>query len=107
MRLLDAVKARGDATTARGRNRAALMAIQDEIEEVLAAGYTWQDAYEPLIEQGRIDMSYHTFRLHCIAMGLQTTPKSYTKETVPEDAIGVRKAAPKRASAKKKAAKRS
>lgn len=76
-RLIDAVRERGQAATARGRNRAAVVAIADEIEEVLAAGYTWQDAYLPLKEEGRIDMSYHTFRLHCKAVGLELSPKSY------------------------------
>ena len=46
------------------RNRSSFLAHSKEIQEALAAGCSVKSIWETLIEEGRIDFSYTSFRLY-------------------------------------------
>jgi Family of unknown function (DUF5338) len=63
----------------RGRHRAAFIAVRPLVEGGLTCGYTMKATWEALREEGKLSMTYETFRAHCRQVGLgrlTTTPPS-------------------------------
>ena len=46
------------------RKLSAFLAVKDEVVSCLSAGYEIKTVYEYLIEKGKLDCHYETFRLH-------------------------------------------
>ena len=49
----------------RGRHRAAFIAVRPLVEAALLAGYTMKATWQALREEGKVSMTYETFRTHC------------------------------------------
>lgn len=62
----------------RGRHRAAFIAVRPLIEAALCSGHTLKATWEALREEGKLSMTYESFRKYCRATGLgrETLPKS-------------------------------
>lgn len=54
----------------RGRHRAAFIAVRPLIEGALGRGHTLKATWEALREEGKLSMTYESFRRYCRAMGL-------------------------------------
>jgi hypothetical protein len=74
--LLSRLRQKVSASSGRRHHRAIFIAMHDEIAEALGAGYTLKAIWELLREEGRLAMSYATFRAHCKAAGLKRVSKS-------------------------------
>ena len=49
----------------RGRHRAAFIALRPHVEASLNGGHTMKATWETLRAEGRLSMTYETFRTHC------------------------------------------
>lgn len=49
----------------RGRHRAAFIALRPHVEASLNGGHTMKATWETLHAEGRLSMTYETFRTHC------------------------------------------
>jgi hypothetical protein len=52
------------------KHRAAFLALRPLVQAALASGYTMKSTWATLHADGKISMTYETFRLHCRRAGL-------------------------------------
>lgn len=57
-------------TSQRNSYRATFVALRPLIEGALAAGYSMKTTWETLRGEGKLTMTYETFRVHCRKAGL-------------------------------------
>lgn len=60
----------GKRASLRGSHRAAFIAVRSLIEGALAAGYPMKTTWQTLHAEGKLTMSYETFRARCREAGL-------------------------------------
>lgn len=60
-------------TSQRNSYRATFVALRPLIEGALAAGYSMKTTWETLCAEGKVTMTYETFRVHCRKAGLSST----------------------------------
>jgi hypothetical protein len=54
----------------RGSHRAVFVAVHPLVEHALAAGHTMKATWDALRAEGKVTMTYETFRAHCRQAGL-------------------------------------
>jgi hypothetical protein len=54
----------------RSSYRATFLALRQLVEDALAAGYPMKTTWETLHAEGKVTMTYETFRVHCRKAGL-------------------------------------
>jgi hypothetical protein len=69
------------ASQASQRNsyRATFVALRPLIEGALAAGYSMKTTWEALCAEGKLTMTYETFRVHCRKAGLGSAAPGATR----------------------------
>jgi len=79
--------AAGSCNTRSGRHRATFLAVRELVEAALGNGYAAKLIWQQLSNEGRIAMSYATFRGHCRAQGLTRRSTSKAAGTAPSEAV--------------------
>ena len=89
--LADLVAAREGQSPRSGKNKAAVLALQEDIEATVARGFSIKAIYSTLVDTNwatlkehgysdkaikELDMTYETFRNLCGDLGLKKTPSS-------------------------------
>ena len=70
----------------RARYRAAFLAVRGQAEAGLRLGFTVKDVWQQLHDDGKVAMTYQTFRTHCRQAGLAPATGAGTRPGGPSGA---------------------